>query len=403
MTPVFADKVHNSKSFQQNGLRPYIEKLATYKDDGQLQVVHTPFWLCEDILRKVSEFRNLKNSNMLVLFNLEFLDVLLDSIGTKPSKITFAADAETKLEAAKAMGCNTLNVTCSKKRGVEIMLEPKKKFDVIVMNPPYQSGNGNKGRGNILWDKFVRFGNNIVNKNGHMAFVHPSLWRKPGHLLQQIIMSNQIEYLEIHDEKDGLKTFGAETRYDWYVATKTDPVNSSIIVDQNGKKRQVRLSDMPFIPNCQFDEVIKLLPQNGEPCVEIINDRSAYGADKIWVSDEKKDKFKYPCVYMVHKDNSLSLKWSRRKSNGHFGIPKLIYSSGRPVSVGFFVDKNGEYGLTQWASGIVDKPSILPKIARALNSDKFRQFCSSISMSKLEVNTSVLRCFRKDFWKEFIQ
>ena len=30
------------------------------------------------------------------------------------------------------------------------------KFDVIVGNPPYQNGSGNKGSNNTLWDKFVK-------------------------------------------------------------------------------------------------------------------------------------------------------------------------------------------------------------------------------------------------------
>lgn len=404
MTLAFADKVHNSKSFQQNGLRPYIEQLATYKDDGQLQVVHTPFGLCADILRKVSEFRNLKNSNILVLFNLEFVGVLLDTFQVKPAKITFAADAETKLEAAKAMGCKTLTVTYSKKKGVEIMPEPKKKFDVVVMNPPYQSQD-RKGGGvcatSTLWDKFVTCADNIVDENGYIAAIHPSLWRKPDHPLQDTLQrQNQLIYLEIHNEKDGLKTFGAETRYDWYVAAK-GKTGDTVIKDQTGVSHIINLSDMVFLPNHDFDLVKKLTAKDGEEKVEVLHSYSDYESRKKHMSHKKEGKYRYPCVYTVPKNGEPRLMWSSRKS-GHFGVPKVIYSTGRPISVGFLLDSNGEYGLTQFSAGIVDTPSNLPKIAKALGSDEFRQFCSAISIGKLEINTSVLRCFRKDFWKEFI-
>jgi hypothetical protein len=271
------------------------------------------------------------------------------------------------------------------------------------MNPPYQSNSGNKGAGNTLWDKFVKVANELVIDNGLIAAVHPSLWRKPCHpLREEMIDNNTLEYLEIHDERHGTKTFGSETRYDWYISRKGKKHGKTLVVGQNGEKAEIDLRSIPFIPNCDFELVNKLVAKKGEPTVEIINDRSAYGADKDWLNDEENPKFKHPCVYMVGKNEFLSLKWSSRNDKGHFGIPKVIYSSGRPISVGFFIDKDGAYGMTQWASGIVDKLDNLEKIAEALRSDKFRKFCSSISMSKLEINTSVLRTFRKDFWKEFI-
>jgi hypothetical protein len=49
--------------------------------------------------------------------------------------------------------------------------------------------------------------------------VHPALWRKPEHKLFNILRDNLI-YLEIHSSKDGIKTFSAETRYDWYIYSK---------------------------------------------------------------------------------------------------------------------------------------------------------------------------------------
>ena len=94
--------------------------------------------------------------------------------------------------------------------------------------------------------------------------------------------------------------------------------------------------------------------------------------------------------------------WCDRNDKGHFGVPKVVFSTGRPISVGIFFDAKGEYGLTQFATGIVDDLKILPNIQKALDSQKFRDFCSSISVGKLEINAHVLRLFRKDFWKEFL-
>ena len=97
------------------------------------------------------------------------------------------------------------------------------KFDIIVMNPPYQGTQEKKGEkrggGTTLWDKFVVKSLDLLNEDGYLCAVHPANWRGTGNYkdLGKLMKSNQIEYLEIHDTTDGQKTFGAGTRYDWYV------------------------------------------------------------------------------------------------------------------------------------------------------------------------------------------
>lgn len=47
------------------------------------------------------------------------------------------------------------------------------KFDVIVGNPPYQSGNGEKGGRHSLWRTLVKKSFSLVEKNGFVGFVCP--------------------------------------------------------------------------------------------------------------------------------------------------------------------------------------------------------------------------------------
>lgn len=273
------------------------------------------------------------------------------------------------------------------------------------MNPPYQMGGRKQGgvcASHTLWDKFVFLSKDIMADGGYVCAVHPSLWRKPGHEIQEIILDNDLKYLEIHHEKDGMKTFGKETRYDWYILKKSPPNGETIIKDQDGKINKINLAKWDFIPNCEFDLIDKLLAKAGDEKVEILCD-SSYHTQRIdRISATKTNKFKYPCVYTVSKESGPRLFWSSDNNRGHFGIPKVIWSTFRPISVGFFLDKDGEYGLTQFSSAIVDDHKILPDIQKALDSEQFRRFCSAISMGKLEVNTGVIRLFRKDFWKAFI-
>jgi len=324
--------------------------------------------------------------------------VLIKDFKVPSLNITFLTDSVIKQVAAMNWYCVDSIYEPNMKKKMSLI---KKKFDVVVGNPPYQSASGNKGKGNILWDKFLMLANETVHENGYVSLIHPSLWRKPGHKLQKQILTNDLQYLEIHDEKDGMKTFGAETRYDWYIMRKSTYSGRTVVKDQQGQVHVLNIEEWAFIPNYAFDLLSKLLAKAGEEKVEILNSRSAYEPRKIWMSPTQDVKHKYPCVYMVRKDDTPDLKWSSRNDKGHFGIPKVIYAGGRPISAGFLVDTSGKYGMTQWASGIVDAPENLEKIAIALCSGRFRQFCAAIAVSKLEINTSVLRLFRKDFWKEF--
>ncbi len=274
-----------------------------------------------------------------------------------------------------------------------------KKFDVVVGNPPYNSGSQNKGAGNILWDKFIVKALDTCKNDGYICFVNPGLWRKPGHNLWKYFTQNNLIYLEIHNEADGVKTFRANTRYDWYVLQKTKYSGETVIKTETGEMENINITEYGWIPNSEFALIKKLIANvNDEKC-KIINERTSYGADKSWVENEKNETFQYPCVYSVNRQNQLTLKWSSTNENGHFGIPKVIFGSG---ATGFYVDKNGDYALTQWATGIVDEPENLEKIASVLDSNEFKNIIKAMSMSKQEINAKVLSLFRKDFWKEFL-
>ncbi len=68
-----------------------------------------------------------------------------------------------------------------------------------------------------------------------------------------------------------------------------------------------------------------------------------------------------------------------------------------------YLDKNGDYGLTQWATGIEDDKENLFNIRNVLDSEKFKnEVIKATSVSKAEINRKILKYFKKDFWKEFI-
>lgn len=271
-------------------------------------------------------------------------------------------------------------------------------FDAIIGNPPYNDQSDNKGAGHKIWDKFMKFSiSEWLADDGYLLYVHPPLWRQPKNKLFQLVKSNNLIYLEIHNYDDGKKLFKCLTRYDWYLLQKSKYQKKTIVIDEYNVKHKINIKEWEFLPNGNFDEIKNLI--SGQEKHEIISDRSNYGADKKWVSKDKNKEFKYKVIYSIYKNKTLQLRFSNHQNNGHYGVPKIIFTPN--LGLNYIIDKDGKYALTQWLMAIVDKPENLEKIATIFNNSKFKQILKSIKFG-MYYNSNILKQFKKDFWKEFV-
>ena len=241
--------------------RAFIKECASH---GQ-QSVHTSFVLAGEMISKLKEyseldFVELANRNIAVLFNSEFVEVLISDYKVPAENITFFADSKTEQSLVKEfLGTKTVLIMPEEKDNTEqikkikalkekhkddetiqdwckeklkelkgntetsldklekYIKENNMKFDCVIMNPPYQADSGEK---NAIWHKFVELSiDNLIKDNGYLCAVHPSNWRFSNTFssVGTKMKEKQIEYLEMHDNSDGIKTFGASTTYDWYV------------------------------------------------------------------------------------------------------------------------------------------------------------------------------------------
>jgi len=288
---------------------------------------------------------------------------------------------------------NTLELNISTKWGVL-------GFAAVIGNPPYNDDSGNKGKGHTLWTVFIE--KSLIKwlkQDGYLLFVNPSLWRQPEHPLQELMKSNQIIYLEIHDEKDGNKTFRCNTRYDIYLIQNKPYETPTRIKTQKGEIEMVDLRMWAFIPNYNFEQ-IKALTDNKFEKIKMIYSRSDYASDKKWTRKSSDSEYKYPVVYSVNRANESKFIWSSlNNKEGHFGLPKVVFGSG---ATGFIIDANGDYACSEFCTGIVDDVKNLENIRLALNSAKFKEIILATSVSKAEINRKILKYFKKDFWKEFL-
>jgi hypothetical protein len=108
------------------------------------------------------------------------------------------------------------------------------KFDVIVMNPPYNP--------NSLWKKFTLKGIDLLEDDGQMVSIHPDQWRTSSthnklaeHLKEHISELHINDYEIWKDQKVAIKT-------DWYLYNK-QKTNSTIVTYSNGDSEILNLKE----------------------------------------------------------------------------------------------------------------------------------------------------------------
>jgi 16S rRNA G966 N2-methylase RsmD len=280
------------------------------------------------------------------------------------------------------------------------------KFDVVLGNPPYQLKVG-PNKTESLWNKFVKKSFQVCKENGYVSLIHPNGWRNiDGKYkdVQQLIKEKNLKYLSINSVEVGQQMFNVTTPFDWYIIQNTFNQRNSVIKFQDEIVKKMDISQLEIIPNFLFDEVISLFAKDDEEKVNIIFSFSNYETRKKYMSKTQSEEFQYPCVYSVLGDGTANFMYSSTNQKGHFGIPKLILGNGtNPTSL---LDLNGEFGLTQFAFGIVDTIENLPQIERALKTEKFQKINKSTKYVATAGNPlvyyKIVSSFRKDFWKEFI-
>ena len=80
------------------------------------------------------------------------------------------------------------------------------KFDIIIMNPPYQELKEGNKKSQALWNKFVIKTLSQLVEGGYLCAVHPSGWRNADGAfknVQNLLKERQLQYLNINNYKKG--------------------------------------------------------------------------------------------------------------------------------------------------------------------------------------------------------
>ncbi len=146
-------------SFEQ-GRITFFETLTKHPENWQQNP--TPL----SIVRKMLDKTSLENKKILVIFNIEFLQVLIEERKINPENIYYIADNELeylsgiKIFKVQSYKLDEFSVPALKKliSGIDM------KFDLVFSNPPYNDGID------------IKILNEVCNISNEIIAVHPSTW-----------------------------------------------------------------------------------------------------------------------------------------------------------------------------------------------------------------------------------
>lgn len=266
--------------------------------------IHTPRTLVEEIIRNIE-----LNGDMLVMFNIEFVVSLVYTYNIDPASITFYSDNEDKTNIATKLGVKYITTI-----GTDM------KFDVILANPPYQSGNKEKGGRHSLWRKFVKQGFNLVKKNGFVAMVCPGFPYKASDLSEQFTKNTPL--VLVNDASHHFPGVGSKIKY-WIVKEGIHKIPFTVdgAVWING------LKDDPT----QDPVVISITKKiQGLPTFECKQDR---GYSSTQLKNDSTDYFKVPTgnsTFPIRHASTVKVCYVSKPTEGHTKNKVMMTFSGYP-------------------------------------------------------------------------
>ena len=298
-------------------------------------------------------------------------------------------------------------------------------FDLVLGNPPYQELKEGNRKTRMIWQDHLLDGFGRLRDGGKLAMIHPSTWRDaaPTHpkeigIAGGILKSGGMEWLKMVSMESCGKVFrGVSIPFDVHVTRKGPPPAAGTLVEwTEGEPGAVRLGGREFIVNFPCRDLGAAIAAPGEERVDFLFEPAPFFSDREWMSDEETGEFRHPCVYSVSKDErrrgenggGLTFHWSStldppvtKRVRAMFGTPKVIFGTWNRAGIPH-VDAEGRYGMTQQAGAIVDDPGVLPDIARAMDSARFRRMMDAVRFGTRDWNRKIIAMFRRDFWRDFL-
>ena len=293
-------------------------------------------------------------------------------------------------------------------------------FDAAIGNPPYQDV---ANRGSSIWQEFVLLNLRALRSGGTLAMIHPPRWRGPGRTRASSmdeatdwLRRIDVEWISMTDKENCGRVFkGVTIPFDAYVARKaeTDGFETEI-VGTDGAARRACIKEGPLVPNFDCPDLERILAAPGEERVRFLSCKSTFASVRPCMSRTRTETHVHPCVWAISGDRDkeedaggrLNLWWSSDAVGGGrkamFGVPKVMFGvsqqSGIPRA-----DPEGEYGMMEFVSAIVDDPEVLPMIAKAMDGKRFRRAMDAVRFNTEMWSRHVIPLLKRDFWRVLLE
>jgi len=194
------------------------------------------------------------------------------------------------------------------------------KFDIVVGNPPYQTGKGEKGGKHSLWRKFVKQAFENVNKDGYVCIVCPGFPYDSNDLKD--CFTNNTPMVLCNDATSHFPGVGSEIKY-WIV--KEGKHNSPFVVDS--KVWTNGLVDNPTIPSIVVSILNKI---KNLPTFECKQDK---GYNSTQYKNDTTDYFDLPkgkSVYPIRHASTVKICYVSTPTACHTKNKVMMTFSGYP-------------------------------------------------------------------------
>lgn len=377
-------------------------ELNNKKNKEEFGEVFTPFNIVDNMLKKIP-------CNILIKEDTRWLDtsVGMGHIMVKVyyliyGHLKFNDKFNDKKQLSKHIIENMLFMTeinkenCDKTREIFKIIDPDStpniiecnflenndlgEFDIIVMNPPYNSG-GTKCKGQKnLYVYFAEKAMNLLKNDGYYLAIHPSTYRinnyKPRGTnidINELYNKNNVMDITMFTVWQTYQLMDVQINTDIVLIQKNKEYHETMVKNIYGEISCIKINKNNIIPNFGFIIIDKL---------KKIADRVGSLRNMIYHTSEihheawKKGKIKNGKYKIIHllkkKENKI---YYSDKKHTHQDTPKIIINGLGNKYV--FLDREGEYGVT-------DSPYIIlsssEKIYKLLSSKIFLYVCNALGI-----------------------